>query len=161
VIPCCEDQRSSEDPIGVPEQSYSYNGIMWAIFDNIRDAVHAHHRFAQNTALRPLIRMPGITVDFMSAEDAMKVSVSLFLCDIAPLIIAPKDMCFVQGVCEFLTRVVVTYTGEDEHADHLLVVEEEMEKIGPVLSCECKSSDQPWLEVRICCMFSMSVVTNA
>jgi hypothetical protein len=69
-------------------------------------------------------------------------------------------MCFVQDVWESFkfTRIAVTYTG-DGHPDRL--VEEEMENIGPVRSCERQSSDQPWLDVRVYCMLRSAVFTNA
>jgi hypothetical protein len=70
-------------------------------------------------------------------------------------------MCFVQDTWEFFnfTRIAVTYTGDGIHPDRL--VEEEMENIGPVRSCERKSSDQPWLDVRMYCILLSAVFTNA
>jgi hypothetical protein len=65
-------------------------------------------------------------------------------------------MTFAHGACDFVTRVIVTYTGGDV-GSHFLV-EEEMEKIGPVERYELKSSDQ--LSVRIHDVLKLFLVAN-
>jgi hypothetical protein len=89
MIQCRRAHHDSEDLTADFYRLDSCKVMVWAVFDNLDDAVRARHRFGPHESYRSRRRRRGqrpwrrveadITVNFTSAKEAMKVSASSFL----------------------------------------------------------------------------------